>query len=72
MDGQPVHLYVADGALRALVVPAGEHSVELRFESATLVAGSAISVGAIVLLATLLVVSVVAESAFGRRRRSPS
>ena len=43
LDGEPVHLYVADGALRAVAVPAGEHLVDLRFESATLDVGMAIS-----------------------------
>jgi hypothetical protein len=59
LDGQPARLYVADGALSAVAVPAGEHTIELRFESATLVAGIAVSVGTIVLMATLLLVSLV-------------
>jgi hypothetical protein len=44
VDGQRVRLYLADGALRAVPVPAGEHVVELRFESTTLAVGIAISV----------------------------
>src|SRR5262249_28132221 len=33
VDGQPAPTYVADGALRAIPVPAGSHRVEQRFES---------------------------------------
>jgi hypothetical protein len=44
LDGQPVRLFPANGALRAVPVPAGEHAVEMRFESATLAGGLAISV----------------------------
>src|SRR5207253_662842 len=43
VDGQPTPVYRADHALRAVAVPAGDHDVELRFESATLAAGLAIS-----------------------------
>jgi len=44
---------VADGALRAVAVPPGEHTVELRFESDTLALGMLISSIAVVLLALL-------------------
>ncbi|HEY3061624.1 MAG TPA: YfhO family protein [Chloroflexota bacterium] len=43
VDGQPVRLYVADGALRAVSIPVGEHTVELLFESETLRVGMLIS-----------------------------
>ena len=62
VDGEPVPLYVADHALRAVPVPAGEHSVELRYESWTLQAGLAVS-----LLAYLALVVLVISAA--RRRR---
>jgi hypothetical protein len=42
VDGEPVRLYVADHALRAVALPAGEHVVELRYESWTIRAGLAI------------------------------
>nr|MBA3951453.1 YfhO family protein [Rubrobacter sp.] len=45
VDGQPVPLYAADHVLRAVPVPAGEHTVELRYESWSLRAGVAISLG---------------------------
>jgi hypothetical protein len=59
VDGYPTHLYVADGALRAVAVPPGDHTVELRFESDTLVLGIFISSLAVLLLALLGVVVVV-------------
>ena len=53
VDGHPTHLYVADGALRAVAVPPGEHTVELRFESDALAVGVLISCIALLLLALL-------------------
>jgi hypothetical protein len=58
VDQQPVHLYAADGALRAVPVPTGVHTVELRFESVALRVGSAISAAASVLALTLVLVGV--------------
>jgi uncharacterized membrane protein YfhO len=65
VDGQPVPLYVADGVLRAVAVPAGEHAVEMRFESDTLRVGMLVSGAAGVVLAVLLLVGV--RSALVRR-----
>ena len=45
VDGEPAPLYVADHVLRAVPVPAGEHTVELRYESRSLRIGVAISLG---------------------------
>lgn len=59
VDGQPAHLYVADGAVRAVPVPFGEHTVELRFESETLRVGMLISSAAALLLALLVLVCLV-------------
>jgi uncharacterized membrane protein YfhO len=53
VDGQPAHLYLADGALRAVAVPAGEHEVQLRYESEALDRGLLISCLASLLLAVL-------------------
>lgn len=53
VDGEPVHLYVADHALQAVSVPIGEHQVELRYQSATLRSGLAISIAAYAALAGL-------------------
>ena len=43
VDGRPARLYRADHLLRAVPVPAGEHAVELRYESVTLRVGITIS-----------------------------
>jgi hypothetical protein len=69
VDDRPVHVYVADGVLRAVALPAGQHHVELRFESTTLTAGAVISAASIVALATLLVGGWMVEFSHGRRRR---
>jgi hypothetical protein len=55
VDGQRVPLHAADGALRAVPVPAGTHTVELRYESTTLRLGLAISLLTYLLLTALLV-----------------
>jgi hypothetical protein len=54
VDGRPIQLYVADGALRAVSIPPGEHSVELRFDSDTLRIGLLVSGTAALLLVGLL------------------
>jgi hypothetical protein len=64
VDGQPVPLYAADHVLRAVPVPAGEHTVELRYESWSLRAGVAISLIAYLALIALTVAGV------RRRQRS--
>ena len=46
VDGRPAPVLVADGLLRAVEVPAGEHEVEFRYESWALWAGIAVSAAA--------------------------
>jgi hypothetical protein len=72
VDGQPVHLFVADGALRAVPVPAGEHTVELRFESETLRIGLLVSSAAAALVATFLLLSLMASYRTAASRRRPA
>ena len=55
VDGRPAPVYVADGLLRSVAIPAGEHVVELRYESWTLRMGIAISVVACVALIALTI-----------------
>jgi hypothetical protein len=45
VDDAPAPLYLANHVLRAVPVPAGEHRVELRYESPALLAGMVISLG---------------------------
>jgi hypothetical protein len=53
VDGRPVPLYNGDYMLRAVPVPAGDHTVELRYESPALNAGIAISLVFCTALVTL-------------------
>jgi uncharacterized membrane protein YfhO len=62
VDGRPVPIYVADHVLRAVPVPAGEHTVELRYESWSL------RVGLVVSLISYLVF--IALAVAGTRRKS--
>jgi Bacterial membrane protein YfhO len=55
VNGRTVPLYVADHVLRAVPVPAGEHTVELRYESWSLRGGLAISLVSYLLLIALVV-----------------
>ena len=63
VDGEPVSLYRANYLFRGVPVPPGEHTVELRYESATLKLGIAIS-----LFTGLVCVALVAANAVRRRR----
>jgi membrane protein YfhO len=55
VDGRPVPLYTADHVLRAVPVPAGEHTVELRYESWSLRVGISVSLIAYLVLIVLAV-----------------
>ena len=66
VDGRPVPIRLADGLLDSVPVPAGEHTVELRYESWTLWVGIATSlVACAALIALALAVGV------QRWRKSP-
>lgn len=54
VDGKRAELYAADGALRGIPVPAGTHTVELRYEDAPLRVGLAVSLAAYLALCVLL------------------
>ncbi len=66
VDGEPVALYRADHLLRAVPVPAGEHTVELRFESPALRAGVAISLISYAALIALVAGAAISRSRSGR------
>jgi hypothetical protein len=55
VDGEPVPIYRADHLLRAVPIPAGEHAVELRYESRALKTGVAISLLAYTALVGLVI-----------------
>ena len=64
VDGRPVPVYAADHALRAVPVPAGEHEVELRYESWSL------RIGLVVSLIAYLALVALALAGAQRRRKS--
>ncbi|MDP8948839.1 MAG: YfhO family protein [Actinomycetota bacterium] len=55
VDGEPAPVYITDHLLRSVPIPAGEHTVELRYESWTLRTGIAISLVACAALVALAV-----------------
>jgi uncharacterized membrane protein YfhO len=65
LDGDAVPVVVADHVLRAVAVPAGEHRLELRYESRSLQLGLLISA----LTGTLITLVAVALIVRQRRRR---
>jgi hypothetical protein len=69
VDGQPAPVHVSDQLLRSVEIPAGEHTVELRYESWALGAGVVISLVAYVVL---IVLAVVAGSRHWRRKGAAS
>jgi len=54
VDGAAAHVYVADGALRALVVPPGAHRVELRYEPLRVRIGILMTVGTVLALVCII------------------
>jgi uncharacterized membrane protein YfhO len=55
VDDRPAPLLRADGFFRAVAVPAGAHRVEFRYRPISFLAGSAVSI--LALLATLFVLT---------------
>ncbi len=68
VDGKPEKVFVAHHVLRAVPIPAGTHEVELRYESATLAAGIALSLATVTLW--LLLALLEAASVWHIRRRT--
>jgi hypothetical protein len=68
LDGQPAEIYVADGALRGVGVPAGEHTVEMRYQSMPLQLGMLITSAAAVFLTVLAILAVRARDESGEVR----
>jgi hypothetical protein len=68
VDGERVDLLRANYTFRAVPIPAGTHSVELRYEPESLRYGLAISIATALLLAAIFVAAIYRR--FGRRARS--
>jgi hypothetical protein len=68
LDGQPVPILTADGALRAVSVPAGQHVIEMTYQSPALTAGLGISA----FTAAILVGVAILHSALHIRSRDGS
>jgi hypothetical protein len=68
LDGQPVPILTADGALRAVSVPAGQHVIEMTYQSPALAAGLGISA----FTAAILVAVAILHSALHIRSRDGS
>jgi hypothetical protein len=67
IDGYPAPVYLTDYLLRSVPVPAGEHTVELRYESWTLRAGTAISLVTLATLAALAVAAIARRKSAGKK-----
>ena len=64
IDGKKAPYFQADFVLRAMVVPAGEHKIEYRFEPRSFILGSTISRWSSMILLLLLIGILVKESYF--------
>jgi uncharacterized membrane protein YfhO len=67
LDGQPVPIQLADGALRAVAVPPGTHVVDMAYRSQALEAGLVVSA----LTAALLLAVACAAAANSSREHLP-
>ena len=73
LDGNRVELLQADTMFSAILVPAGSHDIELRYQTPGLRFGIFISLGTIVLLILFLVIySIVSAILRGREKRLAS
>lgn len=69
IDGREAKIELVNYILRGLAVPSGTHEIEFRFEPKVIEHGSAIQIGAIVLLLLLLVLSI-KETVFSNKQQS--
>jgi hypothetical protein len=69
MDGSHVELLQADTLFSALLVPAGSHEIELRYQTPGLRFGIFISLGTIVLLILFLVIYAIVSVILGGREK---
>ena len=66
-DGSELEMALSDEVLRSAVVPAGEHTLEMRFEPASYARGAALSRTCSILL-ILLVIGAVARMVLERKK----
>ena len=69
IDGQPASLARADYVLRALHIPAGRHTIEMRFDPKSLHVTEAVANGAMVVL-LLVLLFVLGRAVWQRRKMS--
>lgn len=69
IDGQPADVLRADYVLRAVVIPAGKHTIAFSFDPQSLHTTEAIANGALILLAVLLV-ALIAIAVYRRRQQA--
>jgi hypothetical protein len=72
IGGQETHVLVANHALRAVPVPAGNHTVELRYESGALHLGLAVSLAFLAAIIVLLMAPSWTKQRERRRLQAPS
>lgn len=68
LDGREMEIYRADYNLRALLVPEGRHTMEMRFEPATFTQGMVVTLVTLLVCGAGIVVSVVRFRASGVRK----
>ncbi|MBI5326669.1 MAG: YfhO family protein [Ignavibacteriae bacterium] len=61
IDGKPAKVYRANYCFRALAVPAGNHNIEMKYESDTFFAGMYISAITLILSIITLIICLIAE-----------
>ncbi len=57
LDGQPVDIHLANEAFRAIAFPAGDHTIEFRYQPCSVVMGLVISLASLAFVVVALIVS---------------
>ncbi len=72
VDGNPAELLTADLALRAVALPAGEHTVEFAYRDGSYRRGLALTVVGVIATLSLVALSFVPSGMLARRRGAPA
>jgi uncharacterized membrane protein YfhO len=59
VDGKEADIHKTNYIIRSLVIPAGKHKIEFRYEPDTYFTGKSISIGANIFLALILIAGVI-------------